>query len=161
MNPLYRTKVKAYEYLKRSEFRGVSGTPAPVGSPKDWWDYRWVGIHPKTPYLEHTITISPRFDRLFANASHQIKVEVLRIGGDRKLLYAAQLDLSGVGEINEVAQQLTIALTLFLLKLNDPAKVHGVCDLCHSSQVSRWSIALRETINGICKSTAEEISLRL
>lgn len=161
MNPLYRTKVRAYEYLKRSEFRGVSGLPAPVGSTKDWWDYRWVGIHPKTPYLEHTISISPRFDRLFANASHQIKVEVLRIGGDRKLLYAAQLDLSSVPEVNEVAQQLTIALTLFLLKLGNPAKVYGVCDLCHSSQVSRWSIVLHETIKGISQSTSGEISLRV
>jgi hypothetical protein len=132
-----------------------------VGSDKDWWDYTWVGIHPKTPYLEHSISITPRFDRLFANASHQIKVEALRIGGDRKLLYAAQIDLSMVEDVNAIAQQLVIALTLFLLKLGNPAKVYGVCDICHSSQVSRWSIALRETINGICKSFSDSVSIRL
>jgi hypothetical protein len=155
------SRTRTYVYLEPREFAGVSSVPPGLGSRHDRWSYHWRGIHPKSPYIEHYISIQPILEGYLAAATHELKIQVQRLGSpDRKLLYLVQLDLSRQGtNENAIAEQIACAMAIFLLKLRDPVRCPGVLDVPAEKKQSGWAIALRETLQGILKTSIPAQSL--
>lgn len=156
MKPSILSRTNTYVYLEYRQFTGVEKLPPPVGTHHDRWSYHWAGIHPKSPYALHHISVKPDFERHFANATYELKIQVQRLGSlDRKLLYLVQLELNQGTHENTMAEQIACAMVLFLLKLRDPGRCPGILDAPHESQQSGWAIALRETLQGISKTNPQ------
>lgn len=149
--------------LQSGVFKGVELEFKEINSHQTLRVYTWKGSHPRSHYVEHFITVSEKIDPVLEKATHEVRVSVRffsgAIGAIERLLYSEELNLNldDRGVLNKTPEQLCCALTIYLLRTDDPRLIPGIIGVVPSCSFSPWGLVVKQTLRRIRQECDEKV----